>query len=251
MNRYELLTQLLDDDPVGHRLQRMELHGTMPTLPSPAVCRSLARTSRGGVVTSRWTTAAATLLCIGLLAVNPAAQAAARSILPPGLQQVIGLVGGAPTQVPAPKSPNPGRQVTPDLTLAQAQAQVSFTLPIPTPPAGFHFNGALVASPSSVYLKYTSGDETIGLWVRNGQHEGGSAVPSGTLIPVTVAGESGYLVRGSYQDNGPGTPATWNPNADVQELTWSRNGLSFDLTCENLGLSNHAAIALAESLVPQ
>lgn len=251
MNRYEQLDQALEEDPLGQRLLHVQPPPARLNVPSVALCRSVARRTRRANSTRRWAVAVAAGVCLGLLAINPVAQTTARSILQPGLQQAFGVVSGSPSKVPAPRSPSQGQLITPDLSLAQAQAELSFTIPQLTPPATFTFRGALVDTPGSVYLKYTSGNKVIGLWVRSGEQAGGPAVPSGSLIPITVKGAAGDFVRGTYTDNGPGTVANWDPNVDVQELTWSSGGLTFDLTCANMGLSKQAAVALAAQLVKQ
>ena len=249
MSRWEDLTNKTEEDPLAQRLLRIAVVQDKPSLPSPAVCKMLVGQSRRARKSQRLIAATAAVVCMGLLVVNPAVRVAAGSVLPPGMRQELGLVTGSPTRFSPPATPGAGKRVVPDLTLAQAQASVSFPIPTVRPPVGFNFDGALVTSPSAVYLKYTSGRATIGLWIREGQQSGGSLVPSGTTVAVNVAGAPGYLVRGSYQDNGPGTSPTWNPNTDVEEITWIRGGESFDLTVDGLGLSNQGVVQLASTMV--
>jgi hypothetical protein len=150
---------------------------------------------------------------------------------------------------PTPGAGGGGYQCYPDLSLADVQRRAGFAVPTPSSlPAGVAYRGGTAATPHSVYLSYGGGSGGLGLEVRDDAPIGGSAVPSGSAQRATVAGGTGWFVRGSYGDNGPGTTAHWNPDADDLELTWQRNGLTFDLTAGGLHLSRDQLIAIAESV---
>lgn len=141
----------------------------------------------------------------------------------------------------------------PDLSIAAAQAKVAFHIATPAVlPAGLQYRGALTTDPHDAYLSWVRSDGrpgALGLEIKDGAAlPGGSAVPSGTVQPVTVGGSPGYVVRGDYEGNGPGTAAHWNPNADDYELTWARGGLTFDLTAGDLHLSVSDLLRIAESV---
>jgi hypothetical protein len=77
---------------------------------------------------------------------------------------------------------------------------------------------------------------------------GGSAVPSGTAQAVSVDGGRAWYVHGGYDDDGHGGAPRWNPAADDEELTWQRDGLTFDLTAAGLGYGAADMVRLAESV---
>lgn len=211
--------------------------------PAPKTWRSRRRTLVVGGL------ALALIVTLTTPAGTAAAAAIVRSVLPPGLQQRLGLVVGAPPVVTRPPNAQPGIRVTPNLSLADAQAKVSFTIHTPRwLPDGVSFQGALVEShDSGVYLAYRrAGGGGLGLAIHQGTGVGGPAVPSAER--VQVGGSPAYYVHGSYESSGPGTAATWNPAADDGELTWQRNGITYDLTAGGLHLSRTDLVRIAESI---
>ena len=214
------------------------------------------------------------------VAFTPPGHAVARLVLPDGLQQRFGLVEGAPrtltppggthagavpshsplSLMPCSAVPTPGPGYSgggvacyPDLSIASVQATVDFHIATPAfLPSELRYRGALTTGPHDVYLSWARGDGQpggLGLEIKDGAAlPGGSAVPSGTVRPVTVNGSRGYVVRGDYEDNGPGTAAHWNPNADDYELTWVHGGLTYDLTAGDLHLSVSDLVRIAESV---
>ena len=222
------------------------------------------------------TRTAAGTAAICLVAFTPPGHAVARLVLPEGLQQHLGLMEGAPrtltppsgthvgvapslspipcSEVPTP-GPSNGRGVGcyPDLSIAAVQAKVDFHIATPALlPSGLQYRGALTTGPHDAYLSWKRSDGhpgALSLGIKDGVAlRGGSAVPSGTLQPVTVGASPGYLVRGDYEDNGPGTTAHWNPNADDYELTWARGGLTYDLTTSGLHLSVSELLRIGDSV---
>jgi len=271
MTRLMELERALDQDPLAMRLSgvtvapiswnlRLALSGAVP--PGATVGRR-----------RRWAAAAAVaMVAVSLiLSVTPAGAALARAVLPSGLQQFFGIVSGAPTQLSppggavAPRGParplecaqavglqSNGVMCLPDLSLADAQRQVDFTIPTPSMlPGGLIFRGALVGSPRSVFFSYrleNGASGGLGLWVKEDPPVGGPTVPAGSIQAAKVNGSPAYYVHGDYEDDGPGTVARWNPNADAYELTWRHNGVTFDLTAGTLHLSEADFIQIAESV---
>ena len=220
------------------------------------------------------TTAGTVAVC--LVAFTPPGHAVVRLVLPEGLQQRLGLVEGAPRTLTSPNgthvgvapqlspipcsavpTPGPGRSggiaCYPDLSIAAAQVKVDFHIATPAfLPDGLQYRGAVTTARHDVYLSWVRSDGrpgALGLEIKDGAAlSGGSAVPLGTLQRVTVSGSAGYVVRGDYEDNGAGTAAHWNPNADDYELTWTRGRLTYDLTAGDLQLSVSDLVRIAESI---
>lgn len=267
--------EVLDSDPLAVRLaaadvgrpsQQLRVSVTqMRPLSDPAVRhrRLSSRTSRATM---------AVLAAISVLVVTPAGAALGRAILPDGLQQRLGLVVGAPAHL-APgggqQAPNasgattgqvpPGTSmiggggviVRPSLAVAEAQRLVDFPIPQPRElPSGLIFHGAWVDATHSVFLDYADSntERSIGLEVRRGAAIGGSAVPAGSVRQVAVADGPAYYVHGSYEDAGPGTVAIWNASTDDVELTWQRDGFTYNLTAAGLHFSSSEAIQVAQSV---
>ena len=278
MTDVAVIERELDANPLGDALLAMDVPA--PGRLRPAILAGTHRRIAGNRHRRVATAAAAGTAAACIVAVTPAGHAIAHSVLPEGLQQRLGLVEGAPrtltppgganrgatashpavSPIPCSAVPTPGPGLSgggfecyPDLSIAAAQAKVAF--PIATPsvlPAGVRYRGASTTGPHDVILQWLRSDGrpgALGLEIRDaGALAGGSAVPSGTVQRVSVGGASGYVVRGDYEDNGPGTAAHWNPNADDYELTWTRNGLTFNLTAGGLQLSVSDLVHIAESV---
>lgn len=281
MTRLAEVEELLDTDPLAVRLT----HVGLPPLSarhrsvlagSATVARSSARRPR-----RRYAVAVAVVAAISVvLTITPVGAAIGRAVLPAGLQQRLGLVEGAPSVLTPPSrvAGAAGRRATattgpcsfsstskrfptvtgpvectPSLSLADAQRQVAFRIPVPSVlPQGVTYRGALVLAPHTVYLSYgRPGDQpgAVGLSVRDDAPVGGPAVPAGAAQAVAFGdGTVGYFVRGAYDDNGPGTPAHWDPSADDVELTWQRGTITFDLTAGALHLGEADLLKIAQSV---
>lgn len=272
--------EMFESDPLAVRLASVEVAPMSATLwQSVRDTPHVGRREQGHP--RKWFVAAALLIAaLSLAEATPVGATIGRAVLPPGLQQRIGLVTGAPIHVSpiehstANGSAGPNVQGSPDkrpgaggagtitsprgadaarpnLSLVEAQRAVDF--PIQTPavlPAGATFRGALVDSSHSVFLQYgdASSHRSIGLWIRQGEPTGGSLVPSSAIQAVQVNGSSAFYVHGSYEDSGPTTVGTWNPAADAEELTWRHNGMTYNLTSGGFQLSSKDLIQIAESL---
>jgi hypothetical protein len=275
MTRLMDIERALEDDPLAMRLSRISV---APMSSHVRVALSAAAPSRPVWRRRRWGTAVAvaTVVVSVALFVTPAGAALARAVLPTGLQQFFGIVSGAPTQLTrpggasAPLGPTshsgsaaasmpcskaaPLSQVVclPDLSLADTQRGVDFLILTPAMlPAGVSFRGGLVDSPRSAYISYRTNNGAPGglaLWVKEGTRVGGPAVPTGSIQAAEVNGSPAYYVHGDYEDNGPGTVASWNPKADAEEVTWQHNGMTFDLTAGSLQLSEAEFFQIAESV---
>ena len=270
------LERTIDADPLGEALDAVAVPVSSALR---AAVRSRAHTRlahrRRRRILIRTAAGAAVLSFLGF---TPPGHGVARLVLPAGLQQRFGLVEGAPRTLTPPggararavpshllspipcsavPTPGPGRgggvACYPDLSIAEAQATVDFHIEIPAVlPSGLHYRGALTTGRHDAYLSWVRNDGhpgALSLGIKDGAAlPGGSAVPSGTLQPVTVNGSPGYVVRGDYEDNGPGTAAHWNPHADDYELTWAHDRLTYDLTAGDLHLSVADLVRIAESV---
>jgi len=282
MTRLSEIERAVHGDPLGARLARIEV-GPVPDALRTRVLSGLraAPPRRGRRVAVALGAGAVAAVA---LAATPAGAAIARAVLPVGIQQGLGLMEGAPSQLSPPGglpagggghratgSPMPCSQIPatppypqvphafecrPDLSVAAAQREVDFTIPTPADlPSGLSFQGALVgitmgAPRSSVLLTYgdAGGGRSLSLQIVRGTPQSGSAVPSGTVQRLTVDGGPAYYVHGSYGDGGPGTAARWNPGADDEELTWQRDGFTYDLTAAGLHFSSADLIRIAQSV---
>lgn len=269
------LEAMLDRDPLGLWLARIDVPPMSSGLPARVLAERRARRLWRPVLMRGLIVISAVVLAVAMLAATPAGATVGRAILPRGMQQRFGLVEGAPERltpppgakagtgppmspVPCsqiaryrPAGPNQGVPCYPDLSVAEAQRRAAFTIPTPRRlPQGLNYRGALVESPTTVYLSYqtSAAHGGLGLRIHKGTQTGGSAVPRAGVQTAAVDGSPAVYVHGSYEDSGPGTAATWNPNADADELTWEHGGLTFDLTAGSLHLSKQDMIAIAESV---
>jgi hypothetical protein len=81
-----------------------------------------------------------------------------------------------------------------------------------------------------------------------GTPNGGSGVPSSSTHTVRVNGHPAVYVHGNYESKDPNGPAVWNPNADISELSWQADGITYDLSAYHLRLSRADVIGIAESV---
>lgn len=75
-----------------------------------------------------------------------------------------------------------------------------------------------------------------------GTPNGGSGVPSSSVKRLSVNGHPAVYVHGNYER------AVWNPNADVSELSWQADGITFDIRAAGLHLSKSDLLRVAESM---
>lgn len=254
-------------DPLETRLATLAWPPAPPDLAQRAISR--AARHRRQLRVGRLATLAAAVSCVALLVWTPIGSEAA-SLLPPGMRQWFGVVGGAPPTLAPPRGAHrpaippksdwpscsavaPGYEgpCSPDLTLAQVQAKVPFRIELPADlPSGARYIGGIASvqgSTAEAQLMFTAGRGHIQFKVSRGT-AGGTVAPTSALSSVSVGAHPGVYIKGDYEDGGPGTVATWNPRADVKEVSWSQNGLTYDLICSGLGLSEAQVIAIAASV---
>ncbi len=160
-----------------------------------------------------------------------------------------------------------GRTITsyalhmPDTDLQGAQKLVSFSIRTPAwLPSGLQSArvGMIPKAPDfttyedQVAIIYRpvgalNGAKNLTIHEQPGSPVGGSAVPSSATRAVRVNGQPGVYARGTYEST-PGASATWAPNADVEELSWQLDGLTFEMTASGLGLSLSDLLRIAESI---
>jgi hypothetical protein len=267
------------DDPVAVRLSRIQ----DPPVSTELMARVLAETpaSKTRRIRRRHVLVAlAALVVLGTVtAATPVGATVGRAILPKGMQQWFGIVSGAPpviTRPPNACSPSfpPISQISPGTTVwrscphggafgisrplvvsvADAQRQVGFPIRAPAwLPPGLTVAGVEVDSGHSISVvcRKPGDDPTLpGLGVYISEHPGGqvggSAVPSSGVQHVTVGGRPAVYVHGDYE--GPPGVGRWTPNADAEELSWARDGVTYDLLTGGLHLSRGDLIRIAESM---
>jgi hypothetical protein len=76
---------------------------------------------------------------------------------------------------------------------------------------------------------------------------GGSAVPSSSAHTVRVNGHPAVYVHGGYESSATSNPV-WNPKADVEELSWQADGITYDMSASELHLSQRDLIRMADSV---
>ena len=295
------LTEPWDADPLAVRLSRIQ----DPPVSTNLLARVLSQTPvRNQRVTHRppaalIAVAGLVALLVVLLAATPAGAFVGRAVLPPGLQQLFGLVSGAPQKLnrPGPNdcaiypgSPNTtitttvkngvaithetrtcsnGQTVSsdgfrmPEMSPQAAQQLVSFRIQtaawlpsdlqlaavgmLPKAPDFTTYENQAVVKYRPRGASSTATTGVLSIDERPGVPMNGPAVPSSAAQTVQINGQPAVYVQGSYESN-PGQSPTWNPNADVEELSWQADGLTFLLTADGLGLSRSDLIRIAESI---
>lgn len=255
-------------DPLEARLTALAWPPAPPDLAGRAVAGAARRKRQ--VRLGQLATLAAAAFCVALVVWTPVGSEAA-SVLPPGMRQWFGVVTGAPSTLtpPAgahrsslpPKSEWPSCSSTPrnyagpckaDLTLAQVQARMPFTVQLPAGlPATAQYTGGIASvhgSAAEAQLMYTDGNGHIQFSISSGA-AGGTAAPSSAVTQVDVGSYPGVYAKGDYEEpGGPGTAATWTPSADVEEVSWSQNGLTYDIIFSGLGLTQAQVLAIAATV---
>lgn len=259
----------MENDPLEQRLAML----AWPEVPQGLALRATAalRRRRHNRRLARLTIVVAAIVGATLLIGTPIGSEA-RSLLP---NQWFGIVTGAPPRLTPPpgvhrmtplptglKPPSCSAVPTtyegpclqnPDLTLAQVQSRVGFQLTLPSDlPPGLQYTGGLASvheGTKTAELFYANGrGGHLFLTITQGKPLGGTAVPSSAATSVRVGPQPGVYVKGDYEDNGPGTPAHWNPEADDEEVSWSQNALTYDLEISGMGLSQQQVLSIAASI---
>ena len=133
-------------------------------------------------------------------------------------------------------------------SLEDAQRQVAFRLRTPSwLPAGVEFRGARAdADGRGGGMSYRATDGSLGgfgVIMRQGQEQGGYAVPGSATRPVQVHGLPAVYVQGAWNE-----ADQWQPAADAGLLSWQEDGFTFVLTHSGLHLSREDVLRIAESL---
>lgn len=257
-------------DPLEDHLAALAWPPTPPDLARRAIAGATRR--RRHVRVGQLATLAAAVFCVACVALEvwtPVGSEAA-SLLPPGMRQWFGVVTGAPSTLPPagahrsslpPKSEWPSCSSTPrdysgpckaDLTLAQVQARMPFTVQLPAGlPASAQYTGGIASvhgSAAQAQLMFIDGTGHIQFSISSGT-VGGTAAPSSAVTQVDVGSYPGAYVKGDYEEpGGPGTAAIWTATADVEEVSWSQNGLTYDLIVSGLGLTQAQVLAIAATV---
>ena len=144
----------------------------------------------------------------------------------------------------------------PVLDLQQAQGHVSFRIRTASwVPSGLHLAGVGMDPKPPDYssygdhasVRYTGHGGGLTIDEQPGTPFGGSGVPSSAPHTVRVNGRPAVFVHGNYESSGTADPK-WNPNADVEELSWQADGLTYDIRASDLHLSERDMIRIADSV---
>ena len=146
----------------------------------------------------------------------------------------------------------------PVLGLQQAQGLVTFRIRTASwVPSGLQLAGVGMDPKPPDYssygnhasVRYQAPHHSGGLTIyeQPGTPFGGSGVPSSAPHTVRVNGRPAVYVHGNYESSGTSDP-TWNPNADVEELSWQADGITYDLSAYHLHLSERDLVRIADSI---
>jgi hypothetical protein len=146
----------------------------------------------------------------------------------------------------------------PVLGLQQAQGLVSFRIRTASwVPAGLQLAGVgmdpkppdFSSYADHASVRYQASGHPAGFTIDEqlGTPFGGSGVPSSAPHTVRVNGHPAVYVHGNYESSGTSDPK-WNPNADVEELSWQADGLTYDIRASGLHLSERDMIRIADSI---
>jgi hypothetical protein len=150
----------------------------------------------------------------------------------------------------------------PLLDLQQAQGMVSFRIRTASwVPAGMQLQGVHMYPKPPDYSDYNHDDATVtygrvgtsrgavvSIEERRGTPFGGSAVPSSRARTVRVNGRPAVYAHGNWEPSSTGPPTVWNPNQDVEELSWQADGITYDVIAAGLHLSESDMIRIADSI---
>jgi hypothetical protein len=161
----------------------------------------------------------------------------------------------------------------PSLSIDELRQQISFPILVPTwLPDGLTYvnrgtreydpqNGE--GSGKKVIIEYSRtsdfNDEmgTLMLYANDGLIGSPPLLAASREQQVTVNGQSGIYVHGSWQNDGGGDPNTrlgsllWDDHADNAYLTWTQNGVTYLLQAHNLGLGLDDLLRIAGSMSEQ
>ena len=154
----------------------------------------------------------------------------------PSAQRLAGLVRPAAVAIELPV-----------VGIDEAQRQVEFKIPQPSwLPAGLTLQGAHVDPPNWAQIFYGLADAStggLGIEISKGSREGYYLYPDDAKQSVTIGGQTGVCVQGSWNEQGE-----WMASADVGTLEWSASDFSYHIGHSGLGLSCDDLIRIAQSL---
>jgi hypothetical protein len=154
----------------------------------------------------------------------------------PSAQRLAGLVRPAAVAVELPV-----------VGIGEAQRQVEFKIPQPSwVPAGLTLQGAHVAPPNWAQIFYGLADASaggMGIEINEGSKEGYYLYPDDAKQSVTIGGQTGVCVQGSWNDR-----QEWMASVDAGALEWSANGFSYHIGHFGLGLSCENLVRIAQLL---
>ena len=135
----------------------------------------------------------------------------------------------------------------PVVGIDEAQRQVEFEIPQPRwLPAGLTLQGAHVAPPNWAQIFYGLADASaggMGIEINEGSKEGYYLYPDDAKQSVTIGGQTGVCVQGSWNER-----QEWMALSDAGALEWSANGFSYHIGHFGLGLSCENLVRIAQSL---
>ncbi len=135
----------------------------------------------------------------------------------------------------------------PVVGIDEAQRQVEFEIPQPRwLPAGLTLQGAHVAPPNWAQIFYGLADASaggMGIEINEGSKEGNYLYPDDAKQSVTIGGQTGVCVQGSWNER-----QEWMALSDAGALEWSANGFSYHIGHFGLGLSCENLVRIAQSL---
>ncbi len=133
------------------------------------------------------------------------------------------------------------------------QARSQLTIPIRLPsrvPADYALAGARVVNPREIRVQYYSARSrgghsggAIGITELQGAATTPYAFPASQVRSVAINGASATYIHGSWSSD-----STWDPDADLQTLSWQAENTTFFLQEDNTGLSLAELIRLAETI---
>ncbi len=135
----------------------------------------------------------------------------------------------------------------PVVGIEEAQRQVEFEIPQPSwLPAGLTLQGAHVDPPNFAHIFYGFADGSAGgleIEINEGSIEGKYLYPDEAKQSITIDGQTGVCVRGSWNER-----QEWLALADAGALEWSANGFWYRIGHSHLGLSCENLVRIAQSL---
>jgi hypothetical protein len=130
----------------------------------------------------------------------------------------------APTAVPP----------SPLISVAEAEAQVGFGVAeLPFVPDGFNYLGARLYG-DAVSIEYETEGHAGHLIIMQSREgfvqSDWDKVPADAIVPIKIGELDGEFARGTFVVYAGETVATWNPNAPILRLRWTKDGVWFEIT---------------------